>query len=346
MKIFFLYHERWKNSHSEPLLRIKDKIGIECVPCPSNPGTPELLWPDYDDSKRRFILDEIFKKIEKQNPDLVIVYTRSVTPYLLKTQMPLVLLEHTDGTALELSRHLINLENVLSVVKGSVFVDYNSYNSATCEGMFHGNFVNFFNLKKQKPYKVMSKKNLKKILLGYSFGCFPQNKRFLSYDIKKNKNINISFMGNIKYSRSRLISQHREMAALAVSKIKDSLFEQNLPLSKYDEILLRSKICLSPYGYGVCYRSFESIFCGCLTIQPYSDFMRTWPNIFEKNKIYFECKSDFSDLNNVYEFLIDNYENFIEEIFIKRQELIDCFFNDDVLSNYIYENIILKSIKQ
>lgn len=346
MKIFFLYHKKWKESHAEPILRVANQIGIKCIPCPSNPGSPEFLWPDYDDSNRRMELDEIFKETERQNPDLVIVHTRSLTPYLLKTQIPLILLEHTDGTALELSRHLIDLDNILSVVKGSVFTDYNFYNSHTCEGMFHGNFINDLNLKKNKPYKKISKNNFKKILLGYSFGCFPKNKRFLNYNLKKNRDIDISFVGNLKYSRSKLVTHHRKKAATCLSTIEKSLFCQNLSLSEYDDVLLNSKICLSPYGYGVCYRSFESIFSGCLTVQPYSDFMKTWPNIFIKNKIYFECKSNFLDLKNICEFLLDNYENLIKDIYQKRQELIDCFFNDDILSKHIYDNIILKSIEK
>jgi len=344
MRIFFLYHDRWANNQAEPILRIKNKLGIDCFSCPSNPGTPEHLWPDFDDSKRRLELDEIYKKIEKLNPDIIITHTRSLTPYLLRTQIPLILLEHTDATALELGRHLLDFDNVLSIVKGSVFSNYDFYNSELYEGMYHGKFINSLNLNKKKPYKKVTENNYKKILLGYSFGAFPANKRFLHYNANKNKKIDISFVGNTFYYRSKLISNHRSLAVKELSKIKNTVYENNVNQKKYDEIMLESLSCLSPYGYGVCYRSFESIYCGCLTIQPYSDFMVTWPNVFVKDHSYLECCPNFSNINMILEFIKDNYIKLINKIYEKREELFNCYFNDEILSEYIYNNIILKSI--
>lgn len=344
MKIFFLYHKRWSEQHAEPLIRLSNTLSIECFSCESNPGVPELLWPDYDDSNRRSDLDNLYKRIEKLQPDLILVHSRCISPYLLRTEIPLVVLEHTDGTFLEISRHLIGLPQVLSVVKGSIFSDYDDYNSFSVEGMYHGRFINFCNLPNCFPRKNLSKKEKEKIILGYSFGCFKQNKRFVDYDISKKRNIDISFVGSIKYDRSDLVTEHRKLASNSIIKIKNYFLKNNISQEEYDEILLNSKICLSPYGYGVCYRSFESIYAGCLTVQPYSDFMKTWPNIFIKNKIYQECGADFSNIKEIVEYSLDNYKSLIYNVRKKRQELIDCFFNDKVLSDYIYKNIIIKSI--
>ena len=343
MKIFFLYHERWAKDQAEPILRVSKELGITCFPCPSNPGIPELLWPDYDDSKRRIELEEITKKVEKLKPDIILVHTRSLSNYLLQTQIPLILIEHTDGTALELSRHLIELPQVLSVVKGSVFTNYEFYNSPLCEGMYHGKYMNFFNLPKKAPYKKLPKKTLEKIILGYSFGAFPNNKRFINYDIKKQRNLDISFIGTTNYPRSKLVTQHRKLASQKIINIKNSIFKEGTNQVEYDQIMNSSKICISPYGYGVCFRSFESIYCGCLTIQPYCDFMKTWPNIFIDKKTYFKCESDFSDLNNVVKYMLENYKDLIESVYEKREELIDCFFNNKTLCDYVQKNIIIKS---
>jgi hypothetical protein len=340
MKVFFLYHKRWADEHAEPLIRVSKELCIECVPCESNPGKPELLWPDYDDSNRRQGLDNLYKRIENLSPDLILVHSRCITPYLLRTQIPLVILEHTDGTSLEISRHLIHLPQVRAVVKGSVFSNSEDYNSFSIEGMYHGRFINFYNLNHCFPRKKLSKKEIDKIVLGYSFGCFPVNKRFINYNILKKRNTDISFVGSINYNRSKLITKHRGLAVESIIKTNSFVCKNNVSQKEYDEILLDSKICLSPYGYGVCYRSFEAIYAGCLTMQPYSDFMKTWPNIFINEEIYQKCNVDFSDIKEIIEYSLDNYDSLICNIHKKREEIMGCFFNDKNLCEYIYKNLI------
>jgi hypothetical protein len=340
MKIFFLYHKRWEGEHAEPLIRISKDLCIECIPCESNPGKPELLWPNYDDSNRRSNLDKLYKKVESLNPDLILVHSRCITPYLLRTQIPLIILEHTDGTSLEISRHLIHLPQVLAVVKGSVFSNVHDYNSFCIEGMYHGRFINFYNLPNCYPVKKLSKKEIDKIILGYSFGCFPTNKRFLNYKITNKRNIDVSFVGSTNYERSRLLTKHRNSSVDMIKKTKNFVCKNNISQKEYDEILLNSKICLCPYGYGVCYRSFESIYAGCLSIQPYSDFMKTWPNVFVENEVYQKCDANFLNIKEAIEYSLDNYDSLICSANKKREELIECFFNNKNLCDYIYKNII------
>jgi hypothetical protein len=66
---------------------------------------------------------------------------------------------------------------------------------------------------------------------------------------------------------------------------------------QYDDELRRSRICVSPFGYGeICWRDFEAVLCGSLLVKPNVDHLRTEPDIFIANETYVPVKWDFSDL--------------------------------------------------
>jgi glycosyltransferase involved in cell wall biosynthesis len=66
---------------------------------------------------------------------------------------------------------------------------------------------------------------------------------------------------------------------------------------KYYEELRRSRICVSPLGYGeLCWRDFEAIICGCLLVKPDMSHLRTNPDIFVPGETYVPVRWDYSDL--------------------------------------------------
>jgi hypothetical protein len=70
-----------------------------------------------------------------------------------------------------------------------------------------------------------------------------------------------------------------------------------VPKNKYYKEMLRSRICVSPFGYGeICWRDFEAILCGCLLIKPSMDHLKTVPNLFMPSGTYVPVKWDYSDL--------------------------------------------------
>lgn len=342
-RIYFLYHERWKNEHAEPILRYQKELNLECIPCPSNSGVPEMLWPVIDDKNRVEKINEIVNKIK--NPKALIIHHRCITQEILRRNLPLIILEHTDGTALELSRYLIKLPNVLGVIKGTRFKNLKNYNAEYREGMFQGMFLTEPKILAKKPELNLSESDLSKVELGFSFGCFPSNKRFLNYEIdfSKNRNIEISFIGETNYPRSKLITKHRQNSVIAVKNV-GGIYNNKLSKEEFDKILLNSKICLSPYGYGASYRSFESLYAGCLTIQPKSDWVESWPNVYIKNQTYFECESNFSNLKEVKDSLIDNYKNLKDLRLENRKMLIEHYFSEKLFHHM--REIIERCIKR
>ena len=66
---------------------------------------------------------------------------------------------------------------------------------------------------------------------------------------------------------------------------------------KYWEEMLRSRICVSPFGYGeICWRDFEAIICGALLVKPDMGHVKTLPNLFLPGITYVPVQWDYSDL--------------------------------------------------
>lgn len=345
MNISFICHDLWYDNQANAIIRSIPYLSnynykINVILAASSGNLNTQVWPDVleeVEKKRREKLDETIKSIIKSNPDLIICHHRCITPNLLNSNFPIIIIENTDAPALELSRHLIHLENIIGVIKGTVFSNNDFYNGPFCEGMFHGTFLNKINLPIIYPKRKLSQEAISKIELGYSFGCFPQNKRLLDFDINTKRIFPISFVGTTNYPRSRLISQHRKSAMVLAKKIGVGI--SGVSLNEYDKILKSSYICLSPLGYGACFRSFEAMYAGNVVIQPDSSYMKSWPNIYESGKQYVVCKYDFSDVESIKNLIIDNWDNWQKQRYENKKLLLDTYWNEESLGNHL-KNIL------
>jgi hypothetical protein len=125
----------------------------------------------------------------------------------------------------------------------------------------------------------------------------------------------------------------------ALSALKDRyrilLPDQRVTQAQYYDEMRRSRICVSPFGYGeVCWRDFEAVILGCLLIKPDMSHLRTEPNIFVPGETYVPVKWDFSDLaTTCAQYLSDEaamnritkraYEVLAE--YYDRHKIVDCF---------------------
>jgi hypothetical protein len=97
------------------------------------------------------------------------------------------------------------------------------------------------------------------------------------------------------------------------------------------QVLHRSKISISPYGMGeLCYRDLESIQHGCIMIKPYMDFVITEPNLFIANETYIPCKVDYSDLPDIVENILGNYQDYLYIIENARKKLVESYSYNSV----------------
>lgn len=70
-----------------------------------------------------------------------------------------------------------------------------------------------------------------------------------------------------------------------------------VPPAQYAQEMLKSKICVSPFGYGeICWRDFEAVAYGCLLVKPDMGHVESRPDIFQPMKTYVPVAWDFADL--------------------------------------------------
>jgi hypothetical protein len=66
---------------------------------------------------------------------------------------------------------------------------------------------------------------------------------------------------------------------------------------RYNAELSRSKIVLSPFGWGeLCLRDFEAVRAGSLLLKPGMEHLETWPDIFRPHETYVPFSWDADDL--------------------------------------------------
>ena len=105
--------------------------------------------------------------------------------------------------------------------------------------------------------------------------------------------------------------------------------------------ILRSKICVSPFGFGeVCWRDFEAIMCGALLIKPDMSHLKTLPDLFVPGVTYVPVRWDYADLEEKCEYYLQNDAERMKIVMRARDLLISClkpewFLNrlEDLLAN-------------
>ncbi len=82
-----------------------------------------------------------------------------------------------------------------------------------------------------------------------------------------------------------------------------------VPREEYYDELLRSRICVSPFGYGeVCGRDTEATLGGCLLIKPDMGHIRSLPDFYVPGETYVPVRWDYADLAETCEYYLDREE--------------------------------------
>lgn len=136
---------------------------------------------------------------------------------------------------------------------------------------------------------------------------------------------------------------HRKSSWDELSKIEDKyqIIKDKLPYDQYITYLKQSKIGVSPFGMGeVCFRDFEIIQNGTILLKPSMDVVNTIPNPYIPNETYIPCKEDWSNLNELIEFICDSYDNeYWKNFVIKSQEKVKSLYSIENLLVYWYNQI-------
>ena len=112
------------------------------------------------------------------------------------------------------------------------------------------------------------------------------------------KDVDIMFRGNVPKDWLHYLRKDIEPALSRLQvTYKVIIPRKRVNREEYYLEMTRSKICVSPFGYGeICWRDFEALICGCLLIKPDMSHIETLPNIFKAHETYVPVSWDYSDL--------------------------------------------------
>jgi len=241
-----------------------------------------------------------------------------------------------DLTASTGSTHFQVMPYVTKYWKKQVLRDMSLYEREYYGARIYTDYYkNEFNLKDEKVQKVESlkKEHMGKLCVSWNIGLGPYSTsvkisnivRMLPWSLKEklkytyklkiwppsNDRKSMSFRGSSKYSN--IINAFQRIKIIEMLKLR-GIETRPIRHKEYLKELRNSKISVSPFGYGeICYRDFEIILAGALLFKPSMEHLKTYPDIYIKNKTYVPFEWDFKDFGEKIDDLIDSPE-MIKEI--------------------------------
>lgn len=240
-----------------------------------------------------------------------------------------IIVERADSSTLVFTRRWLKDDSVLCILKHTL-APYQLQNLPFCHRRYHITVLDgVYDMgHARQPLELISSKEFNKvkcrmpIFMRYHREKAPGLNRFIK-PLNLKRDINIICKGSLQDDISH-IGRHRGEVIGKFGGQPNQLFD----LAEWHHALSRSKICICPWGYGeMCYRDYEAMLSGCVIVKPYTDFVETWPRIYRAGLTYVVCKTDFSDINEICQQILDNYDDYTDMINSNRERLINPDFD-------------------
>ena len=150
------------------------------------------------------------------------------------------------------------------------------------------------------------------------------------YQAEHKENYEHTMRNDIPYT------EHRKGAWDTLDTGTFKCLTEQLPYEQYISNLYSSKVCLSPFGMGeICFRDFEVMALNTLLIKPDMGMVITKPNIYIDRETYFSVKYDWSNLNEVIQDIMDNFEDVNTEMCYNAGKLWNKLYTaNDYIQHY------------
>lgn len=316
----------------------------------------KLCWQQLYNSSE--ILERYGIITVSENPDIILC--NHVTQELLATNIPLIILERKDAASISYD-NLCLLKNpqVKALFKNQILADP----KLNQEPLGFNDSYHFGLLQKYLPIPlknppVLTPEEIAKIKCvvwnihesasGHK-NC-PLNN--FAIDFAQERPIDVFFAGTVKPlninengvplnpEEPNLYQWHREQAVNAVNTLNHLntvVLGQGQALSyeEYIEVVKKSKIVVSPWGFGeFCYRDFEAMQCGAVLVKPDTSFITYLPNIYQNDITYVPCTADFSDLEQVIATILENFDKYLLMRNHAKKLLQECCCLEEVMSTF------------
>jgi glycosyltransferase involved in cell wall biosynthesis len=238
----------------------------------------------------------------------------------LKEKSRIVVLDDHDGQDIA---HFYLLPYIDLYVKKQLLSDLDNYkNKYICNQVTIDYLTKIYGLSgSSEDSYALDDHEKEKLFLGWNLGTEKsfedmlkkqKNKAYRNLDRPIDINCRITTKGNKNQSpRPGWYVNHRSHIKRILKELEGQFnviaTDRFLPWKKYIKELRKSKICVSPFGFGdICWRDFESVICGCLLIKPSMEHLTTKPNIYIDKQTYVAVKWDLSDLKEKCEYYLKN----------------------------------------
>ncbi len=272
--------------------------------------------------------------------DVLLLHGKPVYEPALKCGKPIIYLERIDGAQLRSSRQ--HMDSIIGVIKGYAFKDRSLYNTTWDRrhvdimyesGMraYHGKHLH----KRKLPSPLVPEDKLDRIRVGYGFGSWKnmEGPAATEFSFETPRLTDANFVGSVGYDGTE-VGVHRQ-AALKAAKTwhGPSVAESGRPwpLHRYHHSILRSKAVLCPWGWGESsHRDYEAMLLGAVMIKPDTDYVETWPNIYQAGKTYVVCKPDFSDAHDKIAHIAQHFDEYLPMRILARKLILDAWSDDAI----------------
>jgi hypothetical protein len=265
--------------------------------------------------------------------DIVLTQQVAYSPSLefpLSLKKDVIILEVNDTACIfnDEIRNSLKSDHVKGIFKVTNFFDLDNHNIDSPGERIHTGLLNgseeYFI--KQHTVRFNDKELLKiKCALPTFLNFRMDSVRSVNIDLEndklKNRNITFNFAGTTNYKKNKnyvalkeddpklalpkLIAHHRNTMInelvnnYKVEENEKYILTNEKPMSQptYWNSLLKTKACLSPWGFGAYnWRDYEAIYTGAILIKPNTDFLETYCNLFNSGINYVSCDYNFKDL--------------------------------------------------
>ena len=272
--------------------------------------------------------------------DVLLLHGKPVYEPALKCGKPIIYLERIDGAQLRSSRD--HMDSIIGVIKGYAFKDRQLYNTTYDRHhvdimynagvrAYHGSQL----YKAELPSPLVPEDKLDRIRVGYGFGAWknmgvPVETKF---SFETPRLTDVQFVGSVGYEGSE-VGTHRQAALkAATSWAGPSVAEAGRPwpAHRYYHSIVTSKCVLCPWGWGESsHRDYEAMLLGAVMVKPNTDYVETWPNIYQAGKTYVICEPDFSDAHEKIDHIVEHLDDYLSMRILARKLILDAWSDEAI----------------
>lgn len=307
-------------------------------------------------------------------PDLIWVTHDMLTDELLESNKPIIVEDYrTSPDIYDDVRKILDNINVRAIVKMMALSDRKEYNtehinySAHQHRIVQASDLEYSGGYTGRPFTDLEIPNIRSMWNWMAWSLFRPARggpkiSFAAYQFRETKLDNereydVHFLGNPHFDTGdvphaskdynascEILSHHRKLAIDAMEKVDCNklVSAERMRRLEYLQSMQKAKIVVSPWGWEpVTYRDFEAALCGCVVVKPDTSFVDTWPQV-----PYIPCRVDYSDLGDIIEQILSNWDSYHEHRLKAYETLINIddttlygrFAN--IAKDYVFKDVI------